>query len=276
MNRVSTYDKGRWKTLFNLKQQIKRIEDFSTSLSGNVTEGDLSNLFNMLYEAVNSGGVILRDKYGHWVIETIDLEYYSLDDALMQLLYNSLDDTSKRFIKVDSLSDFRFQSYESLIRTFDNFPKEGIKFIDWLPVLSNPFCFNRLIIDLVKLVKDSSFTKIAGLEARGFLLAQPIANVLGVPFVPIRKKGKLPGKCYSISYSLEYGEASIEIQDGTISATDNVLVVDDLLATGGTVSAANELISMHTRAIQNLFLIELDSLEGWKKLKFGHKSLLHR
>ena len=162
------------------------------------------------------------------------------------------------------------ESYKRLIRTFPDFPKPGIEFIDWMPVLKDPASFNDLIDDLVALIPNDgkTFTKIAGLESRGFLLGVPIAQRLGAGFVPIRKKGKLPGTCLARSYALEYGTASIEIDD-------RVLIVDDLLATGGTMRAANKMIENITGEIENLFFLELDDLQGGKLIEHPYRSLMH-
>lgn len=169
------------------------------------------------------------------------------------------------------------ESYKRLIRTFPDFPKPGIEFIDWMPVLKDPASFNDLIDDLVALIPNDgkTFTKIAGLESRGFLLGVPIAQRLGAGFVPIRKKGKLPGTCLARSYALEYGTASIEIQADAIGKDDRVLIVDDLLATGGTMRAANKMIENITGEIENLFFLELDDLQGGKLIEHPYRSLIH-
>ena len=169
------------------------------------------------------------------------------------------------------------KNYERLIRTFPDFPKPGIVFVDWMPVLQDPASFDQLIDDLVTLVskENKPFTKIAALESRGFFLGIPIAHRLGAGFVPIRKKGKLPGTCLSISYALEYGTAAIEIQADALKSDDRVLIVDDLLATGGTMRAANKMIENVTGDIENLFFLELDFLEGGKLINHPYRSLKH-
>jgi len=116
---------------------------------------------------------------------------------------------------------------------------------------------------------------VASLETRGYFLGLPIAHELGVPFVPVRKKGKLPGPCISQEYELEYGKAAIEIQQDAISREDAVLVVDDLLATGGTMRAANQLIGRITHRVFDLFFIELDGLHGAELLDAPFRSLYH-
>ena len=164
--------------------------------------------------------------------------------------------------------------YESLLRTFPDYPKKGINFIDWMPVVGNNAAMRELVKDMAEMVKDRQFTKVAGLETRGYLVGIPLADYLGVGFVPVRKKGKLPGKCLSQDYVLAYGTDTIEIQEDAIAADDVVLIVDDLLATGGTMEAANKLIARKCQNIVDLFFIELEDLEGAKALKYPHYSLL--
>jgi adenine phosphoribosyltransferase len=163
--------------------------------------------------------------------------------------------------------------YKRLVRTFPNFPTPGITFIDWMPVLENAEARRQLTDALLDLVKGYEFTKVAGLESRGFLLGMPIAERLGLGFVPIRKQGKLPGPCISETYELEYGTAAIEIQKDAIRKGDKILIADDLLATGGTMAAANRLISRYTTDIVDLFFIELEDLGGSKKLEYPYFSL---
>ena len=164
--------------------------------------------------------------------------------------------------------------YESLIRICPDFPKPGIQFVDWMPVLNNADAFRHMLSDTLDLLKGEKFTKLAGLESRGLLLGVPMAVELGIPFVPIRKKGKLPGKVVKETYHLEYGLDSMEIQDGMITPDDKVLIVDDLLATGGTIGAANSLVSRFTSNYKDLFLIELMELGGRSKLECPFFTLL--
>jgi len=164
--------------------------------------------------------------------------------------------------------------YEKLIRTFPDYPKKGINFIDWMPVVGNNEAMRELVKDMAEMVKDKHFTKVAGLETRGYLVGIPLADYLGVGFVPVRKKGKLPGKCLSQDYVLEYATDTIEIQEDAITADDAVLIVDDLLATGGTMDAANKLIARKCQNIVDLFFIELEDLGGAKVLRYPYYSLL--
>ena len=134
------------------------------------------------------------------------------------------------------------EKIKSVIRDVPNFPKEGIIFKDISTIMMNPTLSAEILDHLVELYKDKGLTKIAGIESRGFLFGYPLAIRLGLPFVLIRKKGKLPYEKLSYSYDLEYGSATIEIHTDAIVEGDRVLIHDDLLATGGSASAAAELI----------------------------------
>ena len=164
--------------------------------------------------------------------------------------------------------------YKDLIRLFPDYPQKGINFVDWMPVMGNPEAYNRLIDDMVDLVKDLKIDKIAGLESRGYFLGVPIAQRLKVGVVPIRKRGKLPGECLSQDYILEYAKAAIEIQADAVKPGEHILVVDDLLATGGTMEAANKLLSNITTNINDVFFIELTDLNGKETLSRPSRSLL--
>ena len=149
------------------------------------------------------------------------------------------------------------------IRQVPNFPKEGIMFLDLTTAFKDPKCLRFISDSLVELYKDKGITKVLGIESRGFLAGSGLAEKLGIGFVPIRKKGKLPADCYEVSYELEYGSACIEIHKDAIDKNDVVLIHDDLLATGGTMRAAIELVKMfHVEHIYVNFLVELDFLNG--------------
>lgn len=129
---------------------------------------------------------------------------------------------------------------------YPNFPKEGIDFFDLNPILSDPFKLNNLISELyikaANLDFDYSFDKVVAVESRGFLYGLPVAKNLCVGFVPVRKPGKLPGDVCSVSYSLEYGKDVLQIQKESIKEGDRCLIVDDVLATGGTLKATKQLV----------------------------------
>lgn len=160
------------------------------------------------------------------------------------------------------------QQLKSIIRDIPNFPKEGILFKDISTIMLNPTVSNAVLDHLVETYKSAGLQAIAGIESRGFLFGYPLAMRLGIPFVLIRKQGKLPYKKISHSYDLEYGSATIEMHTDAINQGDKVLIHDDLLATGGSASAAAELILKSGGKIEGFnFLVSLDFLNGEEKLK---------
>ena len=128
------------------------------------------------------------------------------------------------------------------IRNIPDFPRKGILFRDITPLLLNPDAFDWAISEMVGIAKDLKPDVIIGIESRGFIFAIPISMNLGLPFVPVRKKGKLPYKTISASYELEYGADKLEIHNDALSSGSRVLIVDDLIATGGTIKACSELV----------------------------------
>ena len=154
------------------------------------------------------------------------------------------------------------------IRTIPNFPIEGIMFRDVTTLYSNPDAMKDVINLTKKYWKDKQLTSIAGIEARGFITGSILADHLNLPFIPIRKKGKLPHDTISQEYDLEYGKATLEIHVDAINKNDNVLVIDDLIATGGTALASIDLIKkLGANIIGFTFIIDLPSLEGRKKIE---------
>lgn len=155
----------------------------------------------------------------------------------------------------------------SKVRVVEDFPKEGIRFYDITTLINDAAEYHKAIDDMLAVAKAASPGVIAALETRGFFFAPVIAYELGLPFVPIRKKGKLPGATFSESYRLEYGTAELEIHQGCMPPNKHVLVIDDVLATGGSMRAAINLIQHFAPAsVSALFLMELTALEGRKKL----------
>ena len=128
------------------------------------------------------------------------------------------------------------------IRNIPDFPRKGILFRDITPLLSSPDAFDWAISEMVGIAKDLKPDVIVGIESRGFIFAIPISMNLSLPFVPVRKKGKLPYKTLSASYELEYGEDKLEIHNDALSSGSRVIIVDDLIATGGTIKACSELV----------------------------------
>lgn len=162
---------------------------------------------------------------------------------------------------------------KSKIRTVPNYPKQGIQFRDITTLLKDPAGFRSTVDQLVLRYKDVKIDKIAGIESRGFILGAPLAYALGLGFVPIRKKGKLPAATIGHDYALEYGTDRIEIHTDAIEKGENVLLVDDLIATGGTAEAACTLIEqMGGKIVECCFIIDLPDIGGHARLeKHGHK-----
>ncbi|HEX8372348.1 MAG TPA: adenine phosphoribosyltransferase [Chthoniobacterales bacterium] len=155
----------------------------------------------------------------------------------------------------------------SLIRNIPDFPQPGIQFKDITPILSDPVGFRTSVDLFVQKCRDVGVQKIVGIDARGFLFGAAAAYALGVGFIPVRKQGKLPFTCRSHSYTLEYGNNVIEIHDDAIIPGERVVLIDDLLATGGTAGAAAKLVTeLGGVVVQAIFLIELVALEGHKQL----------
>lgn len=157
---------------------------------------------------------------------------------------------------------------EEYVRSIPDFPEPGIIFRDLTSVLQDADGLQLAIDELQKQLENLDFDVIAGTEARGFILGMPLAYNLHKPFVPIRKKGKLPCETVSKEYDLEYGTAAIEIHKDAVLPGQKVVLVDDLIATGGTIQAAAELVEMlGGEVVKILFLIELAGLNGREKLK---------
>jgi adenine phosphoribosyltransferase len=149
------------------------------------------------------------------------------------------------------------------IRDVADFPKPGIVFKDIAPILSDPALLRLSVAQLTATAGDVKIDKVVGIDARGFIFAAPVALDLDAGFVPIRKQGKLPWQTHSMAYSLEYGENVVEIHKDAILPGENVLLIDDLLATGGTAAAAVKLIEqLDANLIAASFLIELEFLNG--------------
>jgi len=157
---------------------------------------------------------------------------------------------------------------EKSIRHIPDFPKPGIIFYDVTTLIQNKSAFKKSIDLLVKKYKGKRIDKVVGAEARGFIFGAAIAHKIGAGFVPVRKKGKLPYKTISATYELEYGTDSLEIHKDAICPGEKILIIDDLLATGGTIKAVTELVNQLGGKILGIgFVIELVDLKGKEKLK---------
>lgn len=157
---------------------------------------------------------------------------------------------------------------KSSIKSIPNHPKEGIIFRDITSLLEVPEAFKATIDLIVEKYKDQGLTKVIGTESRGFIFGAPVALALGLPFIPVRKPGKLPREVISQSYQLEYGQDTLELHTDAISQGDNVLIIDDLLATGGTVEATVKLVQRLGGDVKHAaFVINLPELGGEKRLR---------
>jgi len=156
---------------------------------------------------------------------------------------------------------------KKLIRSIPDFPKKGILFRDITPILQDPRAFGGVINMLSDRYREMNIDKILAVESRGFIFATPLAYEIGAGFVPLRKPGKLPYETIRLSYSLEYGEAAIEVHKDAVKKGERVLILDDLLATGGTAAAAVELArKLGGEVVEAGFVIELAGLNGREKL----------
>ncbi|MGE0600240.1 MAG: adenine phosphoribosyltransferase [Dehalococcoidia bacterium] len=156
---------------------------------------------------------------------------------------------------------------KALIRDVPDFPQPGILFRDITPLLGNTEGLRKALDGMVGLASDMHPECIVGIESRGFIFGVPMADRLGLPFVPVRKPGKLPAARMTVEYSLEYGESRLDIHEDAMSAGSRALIVDDLLATGGTALAAAKLVEMVGGVVAGFtFAIELEALAGRKKL----------
>ncbi|KAH9824675.1 phosphoribosyltransferase-like protein [Melampsora americana] len=173
---------------------------------------------------------------------------------------------------------------KSLLGVHPDFPKKGIIFLDLFPILRNPLGFETLITHFIHhltsmtiptLAPNQKIDIIVGLDARGFLLGPILAMRLNCGFVPIRKKGKLPGEVVNVEYAKEYGTDVFEIQADSIKPNQNVIVIDDLIATGGSAKAAGELVNkLGAKVIEYLFLIEVSFLKGSEQLNAPTYSII--
>jgi adenine phosphoribosyltransferase len=151
----------------------------------------------------------------------------------------------------------------SFIRSIPDFPHDGILFRDITPLLRSPEAFAYSLDCLQTLIQPQTVDAIVGIESRGFLFGSPLADRLKVPFVPVRKPGKLPAARMSVEYSLEYGTSQLDIHSDSLSRGDRVVIIDDLLATGGTARAAAKLVELlRAGVVRMLFVIELTDLHG--------------
>jgi len=158
-------------------------------------------------------------------------------------------------------------NYKTLIREVPNFPKPGVLFYDITTLLKDARAFRNVVDELASRYRGQHIAKVVGIESRGFILGSPLAYHLEAGFVPVRKAGKLPADIFEVKYNLEYGSSSLAIHRDAITIGERVLIVDDLLATGGTAAATVHLVRQLGGEIMGLVvLVELESLKGRDKL----------
>ena len=157
---------------------------------------------------------------------------------------------------------------KNYIRSIQDYPKKGILFRDITTLIKNEDAFAETINQIVNKSKNFDFNKIAAIESRGFVFASAVSYILKKPFIMLRKKNKLPAEVHSVDFELEYGTATIEVHKDSIEKNDKVLIIDDLIATGGTAEAAAKLIEMSGGIVAGfIFIINLFDLPGEKRLK---------
>ncbi|KAI4364858.1 hypothetical protein MLD38_020894 [Melastoma candidum] len=169
---------------------------------------------------------------------------------------------------MSSASDPRIPAIQSRIRVVPDFPKPGIMFQDITTLLLDPKAFKDTIDLFIERYQGKNISVVAGIEARGFVFGPPIALAIGAKFVPLRKPGKLPGEIISEDYTLEYGKDCLQMHVGAVKPMERALVVDDLIATGGTLCAAMNLIERAgAEVVECVCVIELPDLKGRERLK---------
>lgn len=160
------------------------------------------------------------------------------------------------------------EEIKQAVRTVENWPEQGVMFRDIMPLLQNKNVFRKLIDSFVHRYQNMEIDAVAAIDARGFILGAPLAYELGLSLVPVRKKGKLPFTTVTQSYDLEYGSAEVELHTDAFKPGDNVLVIDDLIATGGTMLAACELVKqLGANVVEVAAIIDLPDLKGSEKIK---------
>jgi len=159
---------------------------------------------------------------------------------------------------------------KKIVREIPDYPKPGILFYDITTLLKDADAFKRIIDILSDRYRDRGITKILGIDSRGFIFAPCVAYNLGAGFVPVRKKGKLPAETLSVDYELEYGSNTIEIHKDSLEPGEKVVIIDDLIATGGTASATAQMVEeLGAELVEMAFMIELSFLDGTKRLPRG-------
>lgn len=165
------------------------------------------------------------------------------------------------------------QKIKDVIRDIPDFPKKGILFKDITPILAMPALCKEIAVFMANQMKSTQPDAIACIESRGFFFGPLIAQELNIPFIPIRKAGKLPYKTHAVTYDLEYGSATIEMHEDALDGLQNIVIHDDLLATGGTAIAASKLVELKSKVCGFSFLVDLEFLGGKEKLQTYSKQI---
>lgn len=206
---------------------------------------------------INYRGIAIKKEY----LERNELEFKYIIERLQKELNNGTSATLKT-------KEEDMPSIKPLIRTIPNFPKKGIMFRDITTLLKDPVGFKQVIGQFASRYRDSEIGLVVGVESRGFILGGALAFALGKGFVPVRKPGKLPGEKISHEYDLEYGKDKVELHTGAIQAGARVLMIDDLIATGGTMLAAIKLVEQLGGIVEECaFIIDLPDIGGSRKLR---------
>lgn len=190
-------------------------------------------------------------------------------------LTGSNKNTNKDIMSIDSFA----HELRSALHQYPNFPKKGILFEDFLPIFRSPQLFQKLVkaftLHLEQKFPDTKIDYIVAMESRGFLFGPAVALAIGAGFVPVRKEGRLPGECLKAKYAKEYGSEVFEIQVESIPEGSNVVIMDDIIATGGSAYAAGELVQrLNANILEFAFVMELDFLKGREKLQAPTFTLL--
>ena len=248
-----------WSVRASAAQALGEMGEESSTL-------DLVDALRDSSEYVRKNALVALNKLG----ETKEVRQQVNDEWVQEFtrsIFNDLKSKKERGIT---------KRLRNLIKDIPDFPIPGVVFKDITPLLMSAHGISDVVKMFESQLRGCKVDVIAGIESRGFIFGAALAQAMRCSFIPIRKKGKLPGECMSVSYELEYGSAELEVQAGHLQG-QNVVIVDDVLATGGTASATAQLIeNAEGRVIQMLFLIELDFLSGRKKLdKYRTESILH-
>jgi adenine phosphoribosyltransferase len=231
-----------------LKDKERRVIDLRFGLAGDTNEE------GMTLESIGQTLGVTRERVRQ------------IEGSALAKMRAYMEDPSE-FRKKHRWREKHIMDFNKWVRQIPDFPKKGILFYDLMPLFGDPVAFHALVDMMVEPYMDRNITKVVGIEARGFILAAPIAYRLQAGFVPVRKKGKLPGEVHEVTYNLEYGTDTTAIHRGAIRPGERVLLVDDLLATGGTARAALELIRKDGGSVVGtVFVAELVGLGGRDRL----------